>query len=84
MRRKSEFRTGAVKMEKKPTLRNRCQCRLCLDVIESTFRHDFVRCKCGAIFTDGGPFYVRRGTMKPGTTFEDIIDIGDDDAKIRT
>ena len=30
-------------------------------VIESKFRHDFVWCKCKAIFVDGGTAYLRRG-----------------------
>jgi len=42
-------------------IRNMAKCKLCGDVIESTFRHDFVRCKCGAIFVDGGKDYLRRG-----------------------
>lgn len=50
--------------------RNRCMCRQCCSVIESKHVHDFVRCKCGAIFTDGGIEYVRRG-------FRDINDIID-------
>jgi len=40
---------------------NKCQCALCLDIIESRSRHAFVNCKCGAIFTDGGTSYIRRG-----------------------
>ena len=40
---------------------NKCQCARCLDIIESRHRHDFVQCKCGAIFTDGGTEYIRRG-----------------------
>ena len=40
---------------------NKCQCALCLDIIESTSRHNFVSCGCGAIFTDGGKSYIRRG-----------------------
>lgn len=40
---------------------NKCQCLSCLDVIESKHRHDFKYCKCGAIFTDGGTDYIRRG-----------------------
>ena len=40
---------------------NKCQCALCLDSIESKSRHAFVNCKCGAIFTDGGTEYIRRG-----------------------
>lgn len=40
---------------------NRCKCRKCGDVIESKSVHDWVSCVCGAIFTDGGTEYVRRG-----------------------
>ena len=40
---------------------NKCQCAVCLDIIESKHRHDFVQCSCGAIFTDGGTEYIRRG-----------------------
>lgn len=42
-------------------IRNRCKCKQCGDVIESKGSHDFVQCSCGAIFTDGGTDYVRRG-----------------------
>ena len=42
-------------------IHNRIKCKLCGDIIESKHRHDFVRCKCGACFTDGGHDYIRRG-----------------------
>lgn len=42
-------------------VRNVAQCRKCGDVIESKSRHDFVTCKCGAIFVDGGTDYIHRG-----------------------
>ncbi len=42
-------------------LHNRAKCKKCGDVIESMYRHDFVRCKCGAIFVDGGHEYFRAG-----------------------
>ena len=51
---------------------NKCQCAKCLDIIESKHRHDFVQCKCGAIFTDGGTEYVRRGGE-----IENIIDMSE-------
>ena len=41
-------------------IRNVAQCNRCKDVIESKTRHDFVSCKCGAIFIDGGKDYFRR------------------------
>ena len=47
-------------------VKNRCQCRQCDDIIESRHRHDFVRCQCVAIFTDGGTAYIRRGATDLG------------------
>lgn len=58
-------------MKEKKILHNRCKCAKCGDVIESVHVHDFVRCKCGAIFTDGGTDYIRRGAEK----FSDMIDL---------
>ena len=51
---------------------NKCQCAVCLDIIESKHRHDFVQCSCGAIFTDGGTEYIRRGGE-----IENIIDMSE-------
>lgn len=51
---------------------NKAQCKKCKDIIESTFRHDFVQCKCGAIFVDGGIDYLRRGGRP-----EDIIELSE-------
>lgn len=39
---------------------NRIRCKKCGDVIESTYRHDFKDCKCGAVAVDGGMDYLRR------------------------
>ena len=55
---------------------NKCKCKLCGDVIESKDRHDFVRCKCGEIFTDGGDEYIHRGAM---TDLRNIIDLSSED-----
>lgn len=54
-------------------VRNRCKCRLCGDVIESKERHEFVRCRCGEIFTDGGTDYIRRGA----NDLNNIIDMSE-------
>lgn len=51
---------------------NRARCRKCGDIIESTYRHDWVACKCGGIFIDGGNAYRRGGCLKEGFTFDDI------------
>lgn len=40
---------------------NKAKCLRCLETIESKHRRDFVQCKCGAIFVDGGKDYLRRG-----------------------
>ena len=55
-------------------LKNKAQCRKCDDIIESKHRHDFVRCKCGAIFVDGGRDYLRRGGERI-----DIIELSETD-----
>ena len=51
---------------------NKCQCAVCFNIIESKHRHDFVQCSCGAIFTDGGTEYIRRGGE-----IENIIDMSE-------
>ena len=43
---------------------NRIQCLLCKDTITSLTRHDFVVCKCGKSFVDGGSWYQRSGGDK--------------------
>jgi hypothetical protein len=52
-------------------VRNAAECARCGDVIESRYRHDYVSCKCGGIFVDGGKDYIRRG----GETLDLIIDL---------
>ena len=37
------------------------QCRKCLDVIQSEYRHDFKWCSCKSIYIDGGSDYTRIG-----------------------
>jgi hypothetical protein len=49
-----------VERKKEKIIRNAAKCLLCEDIIESTFRHDFVTCKCGNISVDGGHDYLRR------------------------
>jgi len=41
-------------------IKNAIQCKLCGDIIESTDRHQYVTCKCGACAVDGGHDYLRR------------------------
>ena len=51
--------------------RNSVHCNLCGDDIESTHRHDFRRCGCGAVAVDGGHDYIRRLACRPGASFTD-------------
>ena len=41
-------------------IKNAIQCKLCGEIIESTDRHQYVTCKCGACAVDGGHDYLRR------------------------
>jgi len=54
-------------------IHNRVQCKLCSDVIESHYRHDWVSCKCGEVFVDGGHDYFRWGAIN----HENIIDLSE-------
>lgn len=48
-------------MAKRKLIHNRIKCLKCGDIIESTHRHDWVQCSCGACFVDGGHDYMRIG-----------------------
>jgi hypothetical protein len=45
---------------------NKIQCKKCKWFIRSKNRHNFVRCKCGAMFIDGGSWYSRIGGDQDG------------------
>ena len=40
---------------------SKAQCLDCQDILESKHRNDFVKCKCGNSFLDGGDDYFRGG-----------------------
>ena len=50
-----------VREANSPNAGPKVQCAKCGDIIQSKFRHDFVACKCRAIFIDGGGSYTRTG-----------------------
>ena len=56
-------------MEHKKIRRNRLQCKLCGDIIESKYTHDYVMCSCKKCAIDGGKEYVRFSAPKP----DDVI-----------
>lgn len=65
-----------MKVKDKRIIRNAAQCLKCNDIIESTHRHDFVCCRCGAIFVDGGHEYVRAGADN-WTNFKSLVESED-------
>lgn len=52
--------------------RNAAKCKVCGEVIESTFRHHFVTCSCGNLSVDGGHDYIRRGFRDGKSSYEDL------------
>ena len=50
------------------------KCKLCLDIIESKHRHDYVTCKCGKVGIDGGHDYLRV-QFPANRSFENSIEI---------
>lgn len=52
---------------------NKAKCRLCDDIIESKYGHDYVRCKCGEIAVDGGKSYLRR----TANSLDNIIELSE-------
>ncbi len=58
-------------------LKNKAQCKLCEDIIESIPLHDFRQCGCGAIFVDGGRDYIYRGGEPENTIELSETDEGD-------
>lgn len=48
-------------MKKKWIVLNAAHCLLCGDSIVSRHVHDYVECKCGNVFVDGGTEYFRYG-----------------------
>jgi len=58
---------------------NKIKCKKCGDVIESTYRHDFKFCKCGAVAVDGGKDYLRR--LGYEEDYEELSEIENEDKK---
>ncbi|MBQ5823307.1 MAG: hypothetical protein IIW48_00695 [Clostridia bacterium] len=53
-------------------IKNAIQCKLCGDIIESKYTHDFVTCSCGACSVDGGHEY-HRVVFKSKDCFIDLL-----------
>ena len=67
----------------KRIIRNAIQCNNCGDIIESTYRHEYVECKCGACAVDGGHDYFRRCFKDKGcyTDLSETVEISEKDSK---
>lgn len=57
-------------------IHNRIRCKLCGDIIESEYTHDFKFCKCGAVAVDGGKDYIRRDGNEED--YEDLSEYGEE------
>ena len=57
-------------------IRNKAQCLLCGEIIESKFTHDYVTCSCGNLSVDGGRSYLKR-SIKQSTTEPQWIDLSE-------
>lgn len=66
-----EAKSGPLEANTPPLTRNAVRCMECKTLIESTHRHDFQTCECGAVSVDGGLDYCRV-VHKPGATYERI------------
>jgi len=51
-------------LKQKKILRNKIQCKVCGETIESMTTHDYKRCSCGSCGIDGGKDYLRRDFKK--------------------
>ena len=59
---------------------NAIQCVRCEEVIRSTHRHDFRRCKCGRVAVDGGHDYLKRLFKEEGDFLDLSIEVVGDGA----
>lgn len=55
---------------------NRARCLECGEILESTHRHDFVQCSCGALAVDGGHAYLKR-SLRPGAKMKELSECED-------
>ena len=62
MRNHDTYQSNSAKSE---IIHNHGRCKMCGDIIESTDRHEFVTCRCGACSVDGGNDYLRRCLASP-------------------
>ena len=59
-------------------IKNAIRCKRCGDEIESTYRHQYVMCRCGACAVDGGHDYLRRGFTESHNDYEELSEVTGD------
>ena len=62
-------------------IRNAIRCNQCGDVIESTYRHEYVQCSCGKVAVDGGHYYLRRSYSGNRDDYTDISEYAEVEEK---
>ena len=55
---------------------NKIMCNHCGDIIESTYTHDYKKCKCGKCSIDGGHEYLKRGFQEQND-YKDLSERGE-------
>ena len=63
-------------------IRNAIRCNHCGDVIESTYRHNYVQCSCGKVAVDGGTDYLRRSYSGNRDDYTDLSECVEVDERI--
>ena len=56
---------------------NKIKCNKCGDIIESTHRHDFKFCQCGAVTVDGGKDYLKRSYENSSDDYTELSEYED-------
>ena len=65
----------------KRIIRNAIRCNHCGDVIESTYRHNYVECSCGTVAVDGGTDYLRRSFRHTKDDYTELSECTDTEEK---
>lgn len=53
-------------------IRNRARCKVCGDIVESMYTHDYRSCCCGNLHVDGGHDYARRVCRGGEDSYEEL------------
>lgn len=62
-------------------IRNAIRCNYCGDVIESTYRHEYIMCSFRKVAVDGGTDYLRRSYTNSQDDYTDLSEYAETDGK---